>query len=341
MSHINTISEFLLQAGTDYRVFDMARGIKKLSTEQFLNIENALIPAPYPRQQHAWFGLIFCNKQLGSEHYIWFVKLPLDERGILISAAQNHFLQIIVDALGQQLENSPGVNGQLPENPYSFVPNQQQLADFNSISRNELKLGQSVHYPAALAYIKQPKQMDWRQVPLQGITDIGALARQKDTVNLLVDNFSMLAEDVQTSLCASLENHIIESKLSQCIHTWLMQDFKDVKRLQSGLRALSQSTARQLVRAMILKVLNSQHSERQDMFILLAARHWQQLNDEEVLILFINKLAEVDTELFINLYTDLVQLPTMRQQMLNVLRWPKKSARLTAAIGQLFSGQSQ
>jgi hypothetical protein len=341
MSHIDTISEFLLQAGTDYRVFDMARGIKKLSSQQFLNIENALIPAPYPRQQHAWFGLLFNNKQLGTEHYIWFVKLPLDEKGILVSAARNHFLQIIVDALAQQRENCQQVDGQLPENPYSFVPIQQQLADFNSISRNELKLGQSIHYPAALAYIKQAEQLDWRQVPLQGIADIGALARQKETVNLLVDKFSVLAEDVQTSLCASLENQVIESKLSHCIHAWLMQDFKNVTHLQSSLRALSQSTAKKLVRELILQTLNSEHGLDQNILILLAARHWRQMNDEQILKLFINKLAEMDTELFINLYADLVQLPTLRQQMLSVLRWPQKSARLTAAIGQLFSGQAK
>lgn len=341
MSHINTISEFLLQAGTDYRVFDMARGIKKLSSQQFLNIEHALFPAPYPRQQHAWFGLIFNNKQLGSEHYIWFVKLPLDEKGILISAARNHFLQIIVDALGQQLENNQQVNGQLPENPYSFMPNQQQLADFNSISRNELNLGQSVHYPAALAYIRQPEQIDWRQIPLQGIADIGALARQKETINLLVDKFPLLAEDVQTTLCASLEHQAIGNKLSQCIHAWLMQDFNDIKRLQSTLRALSQSTSNKLVRELILQILNSKHSLDQNILILLAARHWQQLNDQQISILFINKLAEVNTELFISLFADLVQLPTLRQTMLNILRWPQKSAQLTAAIGQLFSGQAQ
>jgi hypothetical protein len=341
MSHINTISEFLLQAGTDYRVFDLARGIKKLSSQQFLNIENALIPAPHPRQQHAWFGLIFSNKQLGTEHYIWFVKFPLDEQGLLISATRNHFLEIIVDALAQQPENKPPRNGQLPDNPYSFVPIQQQLADFNSISRNELQLGQSIHYPAALAYIKQTEPLDWRQVPLQGIADIGALARQKETVNLLVDKFSLLAEDVQTSLCASLENQVIERRLTQCIHAWLMDDFNDVKRLQSSLRAFSQSTAKNLVRELILKTLNSEHGLDQNILILLAARHWQQLNDEAVLTLFINKLAEFGSELFIHLYADLVQIPTLRQNMLSILRWPQKSVPLTTAIGELFSEQGQ
>ena len=61
MSQINTISEFLLQAGTDYRVFDMARGIRPIASQLFLEIESASVPAPYPRQQHAWFGILFFN----------------------------------------------------------------------------------------------------------------------------------------------------------------------------------------------------------------------------------------------------------------------------------------
>jgi hypothetical protein len=111
MSQINTISEFLLQAGTDYRAFDMARGIRPLESPLFLDIESAIVPAPYPRQQHAWFGILFFNKQMSIEHYIWFVKLPLDEQGLVIGAARQQFLQIVVEAMGQSLgkQNNPQI----------------------------------------------------------------------------------------------------------------------------------------------------------------------------------------------------------------------------------------
>jgi hypothetical protein len=340
MSHINTISEFLLQAGTDYRVFDMGRGYHSISSQTFLDIENALIPAPYPRQQHAWFGLIFFNKHLNNEHYIWFVKLPLDERGLLISAGRNHFLQIIIDALGLQLENTTETKGQLPENPYSFVPNQQQLADFNSISRQELKLGNSTQYPIAVNYFQQPEQTDWREVPLQGITDIAARAKQKDTINLLIKNFTKLAPEVQKAFCASLEHQELGNVLSKHLNTWLLQDFSDQNRLHSCLRALSQSSAKSLVKKTLLKTLNSEHANDENVFILIAARHWQHLTDEKLLKLFVNKLTELNSEVFTSLFADLVQIPMLRTHMLNVLRWPEKSSTLTAVIGQLFSGQS-
>jgi hypothetical protein len=340
MNNIHTISEFLLQAGTDYRVFDLGRGIRKLSNQAFLDVENAVIAAPYPRQQHAWFGIIFFNKQLNSEHFIWFVKLPLDEQGLLMAAARDHFLQIIVDALGQQLEHQAKTNGQLPENPYSFLPTQQQLADFNSISRLDFNLGQSQHYPAALAYFEQPEQQTWQQLSLQGIADFASLVKQKKARDLLINSLPQLVPQVYVPLCASLENHPVPLDLSQRISDWVIQDINDVARVQSGLRALSQSTASKVVQCLILKVLQSKHSHHGDVLILLAARHWHHMRDEVVLESYINNLAQLGNDMFIGLYSDLVQIPMLREKMLGVLRWPQKSAALSNAIGQLFSGQA-
>tara|TARA_Y100000814_G_scaffold293367_1_gene274622 strand:- start:1382 stop:1690 length:309 start_codon:yes stop_codon:yes gene_type:complete len=97
---INSISEFLLQAGTEYLVFDLGRRIEPLESQTFLNIENGLHIPPFPRQKHAWFGIVFWNKRASNQHYIWFIKLPIDEQGLVVTATRNHFLQIIVDALG-------------------------------------------------------------------------------------------------------------------------------------------------------------------------------------------------------------------------------------------------
>ena len=53
MKPLSTISEFLLQAGTQYQVFDLSRGIRPLTVQQFLDIEMAQVPHPTPRQQAA------------------------------------------------------------------------------------------------------------------------------------------------------------------------------------------------------------------------------------------------------------------------------------------------
>ncbi|MFQ3197983.1 MAG: hypothetical protein ACJAUL_002696 [Paraglaciecola sp.] len=340
MTQISSISEFLLQAKTEYRVFDMGRGIRPVPDQTFLDLENGILSAPNPRLQHAWFGLIFFSRELSSEHYIWFVKLPLDEQGLIITATRNHFLHIITDALGQQLEHNKNAKGCLPENPYSFLPNQQQLADFNSISRSALSLPPSAYYQEAMTYFNHPEQQDWQRVPLQGIADIAARGQQKDTVSLLLNSFNDLATPVKMHLLASLENHIVEQRLSHFIIDWSVANFHQETLLQHGLRALSQSTDKVAVKNLLTKVLQSEHGSNVNTMVLIAARHWQYFCDEDFLALYINLLVELESELFISLYTDLVQIPSIRPCILAVIRWSEKSEKLTRIIGQIFSGQA-
>jgi hypothetical protein len=336
MSQINTISEFLLQAGTDFRVFDMARGIRPLGSQMFLEIENATVPAPYPRQQHAWFGILFFNKQTSSERYIWFVKLPLDEQGLIIVAARQQFLQIVVEALGQTLDKQNNANNQLPENPFTFIPNQQQLADFNSIGRIELAIPLSEHLDLVEQYLVNPEQHDWRVVSLQGIADFTATLQQGERRHLLLKQFVVLAPQVQYALCASLENHRIDQDISALLINWYHQDVLDEKRLHSVLRGLGQSQAKTAVSSLLSMVLNSAIGQSSAALMLIAARHWQYLKEPVILTLYAELLAICEDDTFIGLYSDLVQIPEIREAMLGVLRWPEKSPQLTQAIGQLF-----
>jgi hypothetical protein len=344
MSQINTISEFLLQAGTDYRVFDMARGIRSLGSQLFLDIENATVPAPYPRQQHAWFGILFFNKQMSNEHYIWFVKLPLDEQGLVIGAARQQFLQIVVSALGQTLDKQNKQHNQLPENPFTFVPNQQQLADFNSIGRVELGISLSGCSNLVEQYLTAPEQHDWRAISLQGIANFTASLQQSKNKHLLLTQFLMLAPDMQHALCASLENHQIDEDISSLLIHWYHQDIKDEKRLHSVLRGLCQSQTKVIVNSFISLILHSTNEQVNERInghssvrlMLIAARHWQCMKEPAILALYVEQLAACEDEPFIGLYSDLVQIPEIRELMLSVLRWPEKSPQLSQAIGQLF-----
>jgi hypothetical protein len=336
MSQINTISEFLLQAGTDYRVFDMARGIRPLESQLFLEIESATLPAPYPRQQHAWFGILFFNKQMSHERYLWFLRLPLDEQGLVMGAARQQFLQIVVEALGQTLDKQNNPDNQLPENPFTFVPNQQQLADFNSICRVELDIPLSNHLAAVEQYLSQPELHDWRSLPLQGIADFAASLPQDTLKQLMLKQFLILDPDMQYALCASLENHPIDDDISTLLISWYQQNIEDERRLHSVLRGLCQSQAKAAVNSMISSVLHSANGQTSAVLMLIAARHWQYMKGATILTLYVELLATCEGESFIGLYCDLVQIPEIREAMLEVLRWPEKSPQLSQAIGQLF-----
>lgn len=341
MSQIATISEFLLQAGTEYRVFDIGRSIRKISTQQFLEIENALSKPQFPRAQHAWFAIIFWNKTLSNQHYIWFVKLPIDEQGFIVCAARNHYLQIIIDALGHQLEQAPSKNAQLPDNPYSFIPNQHQLADFTAISRSTLKLGQSDFYQVAKDYLSQPESADWQDIPIQGIADLATQIDRPEIESLLHKHFNALAEPVKFALLTSIENQPLNTKTAEIIKHYLLNNPSNPIIWQQGLRALGQSTCKEMVEELLNQVFTSELATDQNLLSVISGRLWHYLITPHVLHAFLNAVAHCDrsSALFVAIYRDLVQVPAMRLNMLEMLRWPDKSPELTRCVGKLFSGQ--
>ncbi|WJG08545.1 DUF3549 family protein [Aliiglaciecola sp. LCG003] len=341
-NQISSISEFLLHAGTDYRVFDMGRTIRELPSQLFLNIENASVKPQFPRAQHTWFGIVFWDKTRSSQQYIWFVKLPIDEQGLVVTAARNHFLQIIVDALGSQLENAEKSNGQLPDNPYTFVPNQQQLADFNSISRRTLKLDYSQYYQAALDYLKAPLVIDWQTLSLQGIADLAANVAEPEINELVLKQFALLPQTVQFTLLISFENQPLNPAITQQIEKFIDSNSTDAVAWQHGLRALSQtqgdSTKRMLEMALAAQVCNDHNTLE-----VIAGRLWQPLSENNKLMNFMHKVAEADPthSLFEAIFRDLVQLPDSRDAMLAMLRSTDKSPALTHAVGSLFSATNR
>ncbi|MCV2884977.1 DUF3549 family protein [Aestuariibacter sp. AA17] len=344
MSQISTISEFLLQAGTEYRIFDMGRGIRKVPAQTFLDIENGTKAPAFPRLQHAWYGITFWNKQLSSQHFIWFVKLPLDEQGLLIQAARNQFLQLIVEALGRELEQAESKNGQLPENPYSFVPTQHQLADFNSISRKQLGLPSSEYFAQALGYVQSPDSVPWQSLPIQGLADFAARIDDDEHTVLLKQRFGDIADEVKLPLLTSLENQAVTIQLAELVQQWLSAHPTHSLYWQHGLRALSQSVCTGLVESLLDSALNNEELYKTPaILIIIAGRQWQHLQSPERLKQFLLRVAEYEETtnegLFAGIYADLVQIPELRSAVLNVLRDPHKPDVLAKAVGKLFSGQ--
>lgn len=337
---INSISEFLLQAGTEYLVFDLGRRIEPLESQTFLDIENGQHIAPFPRQKHAWFGLVFWNKQASEQHYIWFVKLPIDEQGLVITATRNHFLQIIVDALGQSIADETEKAQSLPDNPYSFVPSQSQLAQFNAKVRQQLSLPLSGSYEKVLAYVKAPLVVDWQTLPLQGIAELAAsLDHHIEVATMIEDGFTSFAPAFQQSIMEMCESVTVPPAIEQCfIDAVITEDDINI----AALRGLSSGNPTSPIGSLLRKLLTSDTFVRLDILSVVAARHFQQLNDE-LLHLFFEAVAKADHkenyngELFIGFFSDLVQIPSLRPSVLSMLRKPERSEQLSVCIGKLFT----
>lgn len=338
---IHSLSEFLLHAGTDYRIFDLGRGIYPVDSQTFLDIENGVICPPKPRQQHAWYAVVFWQTSLPGPQYIWFVKFPLDEQGKLVQAARNHFLQIIVDTLGHQIATNSSAD-KLPDNPYTFVPSQQLMAQFSAHSRLALNhspvagIEQVKHYLGASAVI------DWQQLSIQAIVDT-AVTISQDVANTFIAHFDQYsAPFIDTFLSAlesvplprSLEDFFIES-----IGQWANDNEKVPQRL-SMLRALSSPAYSERLNRCIQGLLSSDAPADMDLLSVIAARHDAQL-DILTAQMFMQCAARADLEgnhqhqLFIGLFTDLVQIPSLRRGMLTLAKAHQHTPLMQEALAAL------
>ncbi|HEY9049926.1 MAG TPA: DUF3549 family protein, partial [Gammaproteobacteria bacterium] len=117
MANINGISDFLHQAGTSFRIFDMGRRMQPISDKTFLAFEQGDIPYPWPLQQQAWLGMMVWQDQTDDDLVIWFLRFPLDANGRLTAGIRDDFVYRLLQKGEQQTDDE--------SNPYGFKPKQE------------------------------------------------------------------------------------------------------------------------------------------------------------------------------------------------------------------------
>ncbi|MBU2977856.1 DUF3549 family protein [Alteromonas sp. C1M14] len=337
---IHTLSEFLLHGGTNFQIFDLGRGVHPMDTQFFLELENGMRPCPRPRQQHAWFAIVFWSEGSKANHYIWFVKFPIDERGLLVAAARNHFLQIILDALGQSLSEEK--QDTLPDNPYSFVPNQSQMAQFSAVSKSCLSLPFNEGVNDVAQYINAPAISDWRKLSVQSIADFAQSLTDQSTCKAVMANMPLFHAEFTRTLLAAAETVSIPSVFKQfCAKHCTDTLASDPTVALAALRALSNEQPDSIVHAVLDTLLNS---SQLDIHVLsvIAGRHYAQLTEHRLTQFFehaaaLDEAESMDGKLFAGFFSDLVQLPMLRAEVLAVLRATDRSDTLARAFGHLFS----
>lgn len=343
--NINTLTEFLQQAQCQFRIYDLGRKVTKISNSAFQKMAENQLPYPYPIQQHAYIGLIFwqVNKKQ-QEHFIWFLKLPIDEQGLLKITAQTSFIKMVVEAMGENLTDdiSDKLQERLASNPYVFKPAAEKLAIFNAIMNTNFVRPASAFYPAAQQYFSGQKPWnEWQELGIQGIADLCARLNHDNNQQTLIDALPHLPQQPLQSLAICLEHqHDINSALATAIAKQAGAE------LQAGhqesaillLRALSSSPSVSITKALLEQQLNSDLIHNENWYVCIAGRCWSILEDETLLNRFFESLANHHSTLFSQLFVDLVAIPALRDKVLKQLRLTARSPALSQAIGLLFSG---
>lgn len=342
MTTISSISELLTISNCQFRVYDLGRKIDKLSKETFNKIELNQLPYPSPFQGHANLAIAFWQKQ-SPQPFLWFIKLPLDERGLLNQGARNHFVAIIAEALGNDLSVDPSEKQEelLKSNPYIFTPSQYKLAMLNSLISLDLKAPESQHLKNFTEYLAEKNWKQWQTIGVQGITDLAARVGTNEQDEQLANAIPHLPFEVLSPLCGALENKTLSLKVIKSILSLLTDSCEESPdKKQMLVRSLASSTAHPLVDAYFEKLLSASKIES-DLLICISGRCWSILNNEKRVMLFLELLVNINnTELFNAIFKDLVAIPAVRPLLFQCMRSTERSQKLSISIGQLFKTQS-
>ncbi|RYV03242.1 DUF3549 domain-containing protein [Shewanella sp. OPT22] len=331
MTEITTLSQFLSTAKTQFQVYDLGRRVQHIDMMAFHQIEALRAPYPYPIQGHAQFAIVFWNED--QQHYIWFIKLALDEKGLIVPAVRQQFIKMILEALGRDPTKSLTEEQQqaLANNPFSFKPSQDKLAVFNALVKKQLGLPASTQYEMATQYLsnQMPKE-NWQQLGLQGIADIcvrlNSLDHEKQVINGLHSEYM----ELQAAICQCLEHIDVPESIAQQLFDNFNKATPELALL--FLKALSghQELSLKAVKFLLHRTLTD------EALITIAARNWTVLRDDKIRLQYLESLAMQPQSFFNQVFADIVAIPLLRDQILLELRNTNRSVKLSQAIGGLF-----
>ncbi len=346
MSEIPTIGGLLEKANAQFRIFDMGRWVTKLPRALFAQVEKGERPYPYPLQQQAWLGILFWDKDQPKQHFVWFLRFPLDELGHLQFAARDEFLESVLQSLGNRQDpDSARIEEAHQESPFAFKPREERLAAFHANALQTLKLPPSRYYGHARDYLSgAPGYEQWAFLGLQGLADVVARWDQEDNASLLSKAIPQLPSEPLIALCQLLENRALQGEVAAALHELLERRLHDPEssgnEIAALVRSLGATELGDFRQRAYEAVLASDRGDQLDVLVAISGRGWEALQDAGLRLKFLERLAECEAgeSVFSQVLGDLLFIPGMRPMLLESFRSSERSEKLVQAIGRMMQG---
>jgi len=342
---VPNLSALMESANAQWRVYDLGRRIQTISKADFISIESGQKPYPYPIQKKARFAMVFWDQdekgpQAKANPFIWFLQFDLDEIGLLNLQQRDHYISMVIKELGSKMLESNTQQSTLDNHPYSFTPDQNRQAAFNAKVKVALKQPASMHYEHVQAFFAGQIDADkWQELTVQGIADFTARVDQANNEADLIKQLPQVSIQTLCAIGATLEHDQISLPLTQKLIELQDQALEenDSEKVLHLLRCLVGSSAKTLVLPQLKKLLTNTNIADETLFVVIAGRFWQYLEDKELLHLFFEKAAtNTNKHLFGGLFVDLVAIPSIRQVILGLLRDSTRPEAISVAIGRVF-----
>ena len=86
----------LEDSGREVLVYDIGRRIGAIPRESFAAFEAGTLPYPLPMQRRAWIAVV--QRVDDAEPTVWFLRLALDEQGLLVPAERDYLLARLLES---------------------------------------------------------------------------------------------------------------------------------------------------------------------------------------------------------------------------------------------------
>ena len=336
----STLCGFLEDTGAQVRIFDMGRRVCEITRDDFVRFENTEMPYPLPMQQKAWFALAQMRPDI-SEPTIWFLRFDLDEQGKLILATRDYFIQRFLE-LANEGADKQDLATALEDNPFTFKPREDKMANLNALLGRELGRPPSQYFLHAREYFSGKLGWDqWNFIGYQGIADLAARQAEPQISRLLRDAIPQLPNEPLIALCQCIENQALADQLGEALLARLDQalQLSDIEPylVAALIRGLSRANAQTRGQAVGL-VLAHDCSEDPEILAAIGGRAWESLREPATLHAYIERLASqgVGQDIFNHCLADLMRLPGFRDGVLAELRSPARSQRVALAFQNML-----
>ncbi len=339
MQPMETLSDLLQQLQGQYRIYDMGCRLSKLSSTDFKKFEEGQKAYPLPWLRHAWVGILSWTptslKLQASSPTIWFLKLPLDERGLLIQAARDEFLNQLLETIGTNMldeQASAEWAEQLKHSNLAFTPDQARMAAFHAQASITLEQPASRFYPAVRSYMSsEDSQQNWQELGLQGFADF---AMRLDQQQQWQQKISQLPAAVLETIAAQLENQKLDHLGSKAFILRGEASINDGEKV-ACLRAISQSTDAASRQHWLKQILDKDNMVGVELLATITSKCSEDLLKPDLMGLFIHQCA-ADQGVFNGLVQELMYQPKLRIKVLEAFRAEDRSPSVIQAIGVLM-----
>ena len=316
---ITNIAELLSESQSDFIIYDLGRRVQPIDAQTFHALCAQQQPYPYPLQDCAWFAVVFWPQQSKSsaEPFLWFLKLPLDERGLISFAAQQEFVAQVITLLGQQITGAltEQQQQQLQQSAYLFTPSEAKRAAVHAQLTCAWHKPPSRFYESARKEFLQPSEDGWQQLGIQGIHDVTTrLLDDTEATHAIAENFYRYPQPLQNALAEALEHTHPPAALKPVLIKGFWQAGATA---MNALRASAGFAHEQDVQEALKQLIADADQEQ---LIIIAARLWPALT-AELMESYLLRVAELNNPaLFAGLVRDILRLPTTRLYALGLLQ---------------------